>query len=90
MRSKFLLTQLSGLVVGLAALIVVGAYLPRLLAPNAESFEEFSPILAFLYVVIVVAAVPISMALWGRVLVKFRFLTAEEAKDYPYSRPWEH
>ncbi len=30
-----------------------------------------------------------SMLLWGRVLVLFGALTKEEAKGYPYSKPWE-
>jgi hypothetical protein len=29
-----------------------------------------------------------SMYLWGRILVVIGVLTKEEAKGYPYSKPW--
>jgi len=28
------------------------------------------------------------MSLWGRILVFLGILTKEEAKGYPYSKPW--
>jgi len=31
---------------------------------------------------------PLSMSLWGRILVFLGILTKEEAKGYPYSKPW--
>jgi hypothetical protein len=30
-----------------------------------------------------------SMVLWGRILVMLGILSKEEAKGYPYSKPWE-
>jgi len=31
-----------------------------------------------------------SMVLWGKVLVLMGILTKDEAKGYPYSKPWEN
>ncbi len=34
--------------------------------------------------------IPLSMYIWGRVLVLLGVLTKEEANGYPFSKPWEN
>ena len=43
----------------------------------------------FLIIILFGVALMGSMYLWGRILVVIGVLSKEEAKGYPYSKPWE-
>lgn len=86
---KFLFTQLSAPIIGFLALFLV-------LILTKEHFRVFftlEPLSLFLKVGVVIALFLFvllgSMYVWGRVLVRLGILTKEEAKGYPYSKPWE-
>jgi hypothetical protein len=86
---KFLFTQLSALIVGAAGLFcllsLTKQYFPALL--DLKSGSLFFKI-AVLIALIVFGLVG-SLYVWGRILTSLGVLTKEEAKGYPYSKPWE-
>jgi hypothetical protein len=86
---KFILTQLSGIVVGLAVSVIVFFYAEPfragLLVPSqvAQSPLKFAILVFALWLVCFA-----SIYLWGKILVLLGILTPKEGKGYPFSRPW--
>jgi len=87
-NTKFLLTQISAPIVGIASVFLI-IFLTKGISPNLFSELNFFKV----SVVIIIFGIVLigSMAIWGKILVLFKILSKEEAKGYPYSKPWnEH
>jgi hypothetical protein len=85
---RFLFTQLSAIAVFCSALLLGAVVVKGVVGPIATQARGWST----LNVVVVLGMVGlafVAMALWGKVLVWLGVLTAEEARGYPYSKPWE-
>jgi len=86
---KFLFTQLSAPIVGAAGLFfllsLTKQYFPALLDLKSGSLFFKVALLITLFVFGLVG----SLYVWGRILTSLGILTEEEAKGYPYSKPWE-
>jgi hypothetical protein len=85
-KSKYIATQLSAPIIGFASIFFV-IFIVKLFSPSI--FYEMSLFKVVLIVISFMIILIGSMILWGRVLVFFGALTKEEARGYPYSRPWE-
>jgi H+/Cl- antiporter ClcA len=87
---RFIFTQISGVIVGLVvAFIAVYLSYTRMkyiFESNNDHFPLFPVMLVSIAFVVTVIG---SMKLWGLLLVKTGILSKEEAKGYPYSKPWE-
>ena len=90
---RFLFTQLSALLVFVGTMSVAGILLVRSLGWS-DSLRQ-RPASGWEVVQIVGAVVGLgavgltATVLWGKLLVVVGVLTKEEARGYPYSRPWE-
>lgn len=86
---KFLFTQLSAPIIGFGSWFLV----LFLIKDNLRSFldsNSYSILLRIsIYVGLFIVVVLGSILIWGRILVLLGILTKEEAKGYPYSKPWE-
>jgi hypothetical protein len=80
---RFLFSQLSAITVFLVVLFV-GVFLLRGLGVHPTGWF----VLGVVAGLVLVSA--LTTALWGKVLVWLGVLSAEEARGYPYSKPWEH
>ena len=82
-KKKFFFTQISAPIVGYGTCIIA-----VLLARGKISMLKNSMIA---YVLIVPAGTIFLCSMWlrGRLLVLIGIPTKEEAKGYPYSKPWE-
>jgi hypothetical protein len=84
-HKKYLFTQLSAPVVGAA-----GVFLFIHFIHSVSDFNFTRTIFHVIFFGIGFIIVLISfMILWGRILVWLGILTREEARGYPYSKPWE-
>jgi hypothetical protein len=82
---KYIFAQTSGVVVGLIA----GSLLVLIIRQFKPSFLDLTNTLSVIvFTMIVLLVFVFTMTLWGRVLVAIGLLTKEEAKGYPYSKPW--
>jgi len=82
---KYIFTQGSGVVVGLIS-VCLPILIIRKLKPSLFDFTDSLSIIVF--AICVLLAFVFIMTLWGKVLVAMGLLTKEEAKGYPYSKPW--
>ncbi len=57
------------------------------LRPDIVRVDSYFDI--FVFVVLFIVTILGSMILWGRFLVLIGILDKDEAKGYPYSKPWE-
>jgi uncharacterized protein YacL len=82
---KYIFAQTSGVVVGLvsASLLVL---IIRKLKPSFLDLTNTLSLIVFTIIILLVFV--FTMTLWGKVLVARGLLTKEEAKGYPYSKPW--
>jgi len=85
---KYLFAQISAPIVGCAGFALLLGTLRHF--SSLTDFNSGSIILktAFLIIVLFVSVMG-SMLLWGRILIMLGILSKEEAKGYPYSKPWE-
>jgi hypothetical protein len=86
MKSKYLATQLSAPIIGFLTLFFA-IFIIKDMFPSI--FYEMSLVKVALIIILFTIILIGSMLLWGRVLVLFGALTEDEAKGYPYSKPWE-
>jgi predicted permease len=82
---KYIFTQGSGVVVGLIS-VGLPILIIRKLKPSVLDFTNSLSIIVF--AICVLLAFVFIMTLWGKVLIATGLLTKEEAKGYPYSKPW--
>ncbi|MCP4117701.1 MAG: hypothetical protein GY737_20340 [Desulfobacteraceae bacterium] len=86
MKKKFIFTQLSGPIIG----CFVGYGVIRLLFYFFSDWymaDKISHVLVFGTVIILSCV--LGILLWGKVLIMLGILSKEEAKGYPFSKPWE-
>jgi len=82
---KYLFTQISGLFVALISVFVL-ILLIRKIQPSLLDLADLLSISIFM--IFFLSVLIGSMILWGKLLVFVGLLTEEEAKGYPYSKPW--
>jgi hypothetical protein len=82
---KYIFAQASGVVVGIVLVYSV-ILLIKKLRPSLLQFTDSLSMIVF--TICALLAFVFIMTLWGRVLVLVGLLTKEEAKGYPYSKPW--
>jgi hypothetical protein len=85
---KYLFTQLSAPIIGFAGFFL-------LLRVTKERFPAFFDLesgslffIAAVFIALLLSSLLGLMFVWGRILVYLGILTKEEAKGYPYSKPW--
>jgi hypothetical protein len=90
-KRKFVFTQISAVLV-MAVAIIGSAWLIRVIfgptlfeVANLRGSDAIIPALAIVIVLIFLTG--LALWIWGRLLV-MGILTAEEARGYPFSRPW--
>jgi hypothetical protein len=88
--NKYILTQLSGVVVGLIVPILALLFLE----PFGVNFTHFtasgfSGSKFIIGIVVLWSTFFASIYLWGKILCLIGILKWEEAKGFPYSKPWE-
>jgi hypothetical protein len=83
---KYLFTQVSAPIVGCLSSYAV---LRVLLYYFSGYFQRDSVLYVITFGAAIIAACLIGMFLWGRVLVLFKILSKDEAKGYPFAKPWE-
>jgi hypothetical protein len=82
---KYIFAQASGVVVGL-----ISTCLPILIIRKLKpSWLNFSDSLStIVFTICFLLAFVFIMTLWGKFLIVLGLLTKEEAKGYPYAKPW--
>jgi hypothetical protein len=92
-RIRFLFAQLSAFVAFFVSVGIVLLVLGRVFDLRSWASEWPGSAIQMAGVVGAVVAVGcigmLAVVLWGRLLVAIGLLTREEARGYPYSRPWE-
>ncbi|MBU4316821.1 MAG: hypothetical protein KKF30_06055 [Proteobacteria bacterium] len=86
MEKKYLFTQGSAPIVGCLSSYAV---LRVLLYYFSGRFQKDSILHVIIFGAAFITACLIGMVLWGRVLVLFKILSKNEAKGYPFAKPWE-
>lgn len=86
---RFTFTQLSGVLVGVISSGFIVFVLSFIVPKGYLGDTEITTVLwgAFSFIS-VFATLLTSMWAWGKLLVRWGFLTPEEARGYPYSAPW--
>jgi membrane-bound ClpP family serine protease len=82
---KFIFTQLSAPIVCGVTILGIGFLIGKFHPINGKNLTLTDCLLLLL----LFASMFLSMYFWGRILVLLGILTKEEAKGYPYSKPWE-
>jgi cytochrome c biogenesis protein CcdA len=85
-KRKYLLTQISAPIVGLTTSFFVVKILAQLFP---QILREQGITQVIIIVVSVFVLLGLSIYLWGRLLILVGILDKEEAKGYPFSKPWE-
>ncbi len=83
---RFFITQISAPFVGITGFFLLLGAVRHF--NWLTDFNSASQIILLIFILLV--GVVGSMVLWGRFLVVVGILTKEEAKGYPYSKPWEN
>ena len=93
-KRKFLFTQLSAVIVICGAMIASAWVVKWIVVTTIQEIENLrgssaiAPVLALGAVWLALTGVTVWA--WGKLLVMMGILTPEEAKGYPFSRPWEN
>lgn len=74
---------MSAIVVGFGAMIFLAFCIGKYFRIDLRAFS------GWIILAIVFLALPLSMYLWGRILVLVGILTKDEARGYPFPKPWE-
>ena len=82
---KFVFTQISALPIAFGG-VFSSLYILREFN-LIENFKDIKDIVIF--IVAFLSGIFIPWKLWSVLLVKVNVLTKEEARGYPYARPWE-
>lgn len=84
-KGKYYVSQISAIIIGFAVSSITVISIRRICQPN------FSPgfLSTVVFGILLVFIVCLSLYLWGRFLVMVGILSEDEAKGYPYSKPWE-
>jgi hypothetical protein len=86
---RFLFSQLSAFVVFGAVSLLGAVVVRRVLPPIGSQATGWSAVAAGTELVALIVFAMLAVFLWGKVLVFLGVLTAEDARGYPYSKPWE-
>jgi hypothetical protein len=93
-QGRFVFTQFSAIVAFLVTVGIVVLLLGRVVDLESWARERPSSEMQVLGVSVACAAIGcvgiLGMVLWGKLLVVIGLLTKEEARGYPYSKPWQH
>jgi hypothetical protein len=86
-HGKYILTQLSGVIFALISVFILVLIINEM-RPSLLGLSDFmsATIFFILFFLILIG----SLVLWGKILVFMGLLTKEEAKGYPYSKPWDN
>lgn len=87
-RLKFTLTQISALIPAIAG-IFISLFASRSFIDFNDRPSEFPVVQVGLFIIIFMTSVFLLFKFWAWILVQSNILTKEEAKGYPYSKPWE-
>ena len=85
---RFIFTQISGVVAGLFGAFVAVKVLYTKMQTTFGGNDEIFPHAKVLFVICVGTMIG-TMKIWCWLLVKIGLLSKEEAKGYPYSKPWQ-
>jgi hypothetical protein len=86
--NKFLFTQLSAPIIGFVGFFLL-LRVTKVCFPELFDLESGSLFfIAAVFIALLLFSLLVSMFVWGRILVFLGILTKEEAKGYPYSKPW--
>jgi hypothetical protein len=85
-KKKYIFTQLSGLFIAIIVCFSVSK-LTAYLFPQVFRDQRIVSVSIFILVLLII--IGFSMRLWARVLVLCGILKREEAKGFPFSKPWE-
>lgn len=85
MKPKYYVTQLSAPIIGLGLMFVFLALVGKYHIVETDHIDHMDIIIISL----IFLTVPITMVVWGKLLVFFGILSRSEAKGYPWSRPWK-
>ena len=86
MKGKYYFTQLSAPVVGLAVWFILLALVGKFHIVETDNINNADIVI----ISILFLTIPLTMVLWGKVLVFLGFLEKDEAKGYPWSKPWKN
>lgn len=82
MKSKYIFTQISAVII-----FFLSAYLFTKVMKHYSWQNNIKMVL--ISIVFWVATYGLLLCIWGRILVALGVLSKEEAKGYPFSKPWE-
>ena len=85
-RLKYFFTQLSAPVVGIGVVFLLLALVGKLGVLESTNRKE----LEILIISIIFLTVPVTMVIWGKILFFLGILSKDEAKGYPWSKPWKN
>ena len=85
MNRKYYFTQLSAPIVGVGVALLLLAMIGKLGILKTVESEE----LKFAIISIAFLIIPITMVIWGKILVSLGVLSKSEAKGFPWSKPWK-
>jgi hypothetical protein len=82
---KFIFTQVLAQIVCGCSVLLLALVIRKYHPIDAEDFRNFS-IAEWLLLLALFVTMPLSMYIWGRILVLMGFLSKEEGRCYPYSK----
>ena len=85
MRGKYYFTQLSAPIVGVGIVLLLLALVGKFHIIETDNIDIVDTII----ISIIFLTVPVSMVIWGKILVLFGILNKDDAKGYPWSKPWK-
>ena len=83
-KKKFIFTQISAPIIGLGTCFLAAVFIGKCFPIKTLGFMKVV-LLGVGYIVLLIG----SIYFWGRILVLLGILTKEEAKGYPFSKPWK-
>ena len=85
MKPKYYFTQLSAPIIALGMVLFLLAFAGKYHIVETDSIRH----LDILIISTIFLTVPVTMVIWGKILVLFGILTKSEAKGYPWVKPWK-
>ena len=90
-KTKSIFTQLSAIVLFFVAMSLVTLVGIRLFGISVSEKPQGTKLLLFLVFICpsVVVSTGLTFWIWSRVLVFLKILSPQDAKGYPFSKPWQ-
>ena len=85
MKPKYYFTQISAPIVGVGVVLVLLALIGKFHIIDTKDINH----LDVMIISIVFLTIPVSMVIWGKFLAFLGILSWDEAKGYPWSKPWK-